>query len=215
MLEFLGYVRTRTARTGPNKGKPLSDLRVNDIATNVEQFYLFMHDNRDSAARTLNEPGWLWLGPEHARLWRRGETRRTAVTPGRREVIDDTALSKIMANLHLIGAPINDGGFGDEQAMRIVMLVARTGRRVSEIRMLDYRPLLPLDRITDPGADDGDGFVAKLRYSRRRSTERPTRCSSMPKSSPSSRNSSDGLPSISLVDGRWTSLRPTCSWPPR
>jgi len=164
MLEFLGYVRTLTARTGPNKGKPLSDLRVNDIATNVEQFYLFMHDNRDSAAHALNEPGWLRLGPEHAKLWRRGETRRTPVTPGRREVIDDAALSQIMANLHLLAAPIHDGGFGDEQAMRIVMLVARTGRRVSEIRMLDHRPLLPLDRITDPGADDGDGFVAKLRY---------------------------------------------------
>ncbi|MBF6072863.1 tyrosine-type recombinase/integrase [Nocardia farcinica] len=164
MLEFLGHVRTLPARTGPNKGKPLSDLRVNDIATNLEQFYLFMHDNRDSAAQALNEPGWLRLGPEHAKLWRRGETRRTPVTPGRREVIDDAALSQIMANLHLIGAPIQDGGFGDEQAMRIVMLVARTGRRNSEIRMLDHRPLLPLDRITDPNADHSDGFVAKLRY---------------------------------------------------
>ncbi len=164
MLEFLGHVRTLTARTGPNRGKPLSDLRVNDIATNVEQFYLFMHDNRDSAARALNEPGWLRLGPEHAKLWRRGETRRAPVTPGRREVIDDTALSQIMANLHLIGAPVDEGGFGDEQAMRIVMLVARTGRRISEIRMLDRHPLLPLDRVTDPNGTDSDGFVAKLRY---------------------------------------------------
>lgn len=163
MLEFLGHVCTRKASTGPNRGKPLSDLRVNDIATNVEQFYLFMHDNRDSAARALNEPGWLRLGPEHAKLWRRGETRRTPVTPERREVIDDTAFSQIMANVHLLGTPIEDGGFGDEQAMRILMLAARTGRRVSEIRMIDRQPLLPLDRITTPDAD-GDGFVAKLRY---------------------------------------------------
>jgi hypothetical protein len=48
--------------------------------------------------------------------------------------------------------------------MRIVMLVARTGWRVSEIRMLDRQPLLPLDRLTVPADDDGDGFVAKLRY---------------------------------------------------
>jgi hypothetical protein len=94
------------ASTGPNRGKPLSDLRVNDIATNLEQFYLFMHDNRESAARALDEPGWLRLGPQHAKLWRRGETRRTTVSPERREVIDDTALSQIMANLHLIGAPL-------------------------------------------------------------------------------------------------------------
>ncbi len=61
MLEFLGHVRTLTARTGPNPGKPLSALRVNDIATNVEQFYLFMQDNRETAARALDEPGWLRL----------------------------------------------------------------------------------------------------------------------------------------------------------
>ncbi len=164
MLEFLGYVRTLTASTGPNPGKPLSDLRVNDITTNVEQFYLFMHDHRETAARALNEPGWLRLGPQHAKLWRRGETRRPAVRPERREVIDDTALSQIMANLHLLGAPVEEGGFADEQAMRIVMLVARTGRRVSEIRMLDRQPLRPVDRLTSPGEDDGDGFIAKLRY---------------------------------------------------
>jgi hypothetical protein len=86
------------------------------------------------------------------------------VSPERREVIDNTAFSQIMTNLHLIGAPIEEGGFADEQAMRIVMLVARTGRRVSEIRMLDRQPLLPLDRLTVPADDDGDGFVAKLRY---------------------------------------------------
>jgi hypothetical protein len=163
-LEFLGHVRTLTASTGPNRGKPVSDLRVNDIATNVEQFYMFMHDHRESAARALGEPGRLRLGPQHAKLWRRGETRRTTVSPERREVIDNTAFSQIMANLHLIGAPIEEGGFADEQAMRIVMLVARTGRRVSEIRMLDRQPLLPLDRFTVPADDDGDGFVAKLRY---------------------------------------------------
>jgi hypothetical protein len=47
------------------------------------------------------------------------------VSPERREVIDDTAFSQIMSNLHVIGAPVEEGSFGDEQAMRIVMLVAR------------------------------------------------------------------------------------------
>ena len=164
MLDFLGHLRTLTASTGPNPGQPLSDLRVNDIATNVEQFYLFMHDHQDSAARALDEPGWLRLGPQHATLWRRGETRRPAVRPARREVIDDTALSQIMANLHLLGADADAGGFGDEQAMRIVMMVARTGRRVSEIRMLDRAPLLPLERLAILSQGGGDGFVARLRY---------------------------------------------------
>jgi hypothetical protein len=77
------------------------------------------------STRALDEPGWLRLGPQHAKLWRRGETRRTTVSPERREVIDDTAFSQIMSNLHVIGAPVEEGSFGDEQAMRIVMLVAR------------------------------------------------------------------------------------------
>ena len=166
MLDYLAHVRSLTARTGPNRGKPLSPLRVNDIVTDVEKFYAFMTDQRETAARTLDEPGWLRLGPYHAILWRHGEKGRPKVQPERREVIDDTAFSQIMANLHLLGARAADGGFDDEQLMRIMMLVARTGRRVSEIRMLDRDPLLPLDQLTPPSEQDAaDGaFVARLRY---------------------------------------------------
>src|SRR5260370_1148930 len=57
------------------------------------------------------------LGPYHAILWRHGEKGRPKVQPERREVIDDTALSRIMANLHLLGAPAAEGGFDDEQLM--------------------------------------------------------------------------------------------------
>jgi hypothetical protein len=44
-----------------------------------------------------------------------------------------------------------------------MMLVARTGRRISEIRMLDCDPL---DQLTQPvGQDAADRvFVVKLRY---------------------------------------------------
>ena len=48
--------------------------------------------------------------------------------------------------------------------MRIVMLVARTGRRVSEILHARPRPAAAAGRLPPAGADDGDGFVAKLRY---------------------------------------------------
>jgi hypothetical protein len=48
--------------------------------------------------------------------------------------------------------------------MRILMLLARTGRRVSEICMLDHDPLLPLNRPSASTADDIEGFVARLRY---------------------------------------------------
>lgn len=40
--DFLGHVRGLSARSGPNSGKPLSPLRVNDIVTDVERFYAFV-----------------------------------------------------------------------------------------------------------------------------------------------------------------------------
>src|SRR5207247_5611878 len=72
------------------------------------------------------------------------------------------AVSQILAGIGVLAAPAEDGGLGDEQAMRILMLLARTGRRVNEICLLDRDPLLALDR--PPNATDADGFVARLRY---------------------------------------------------
>ncbi len=57
--------------------------------------------------------------------------------------------------------------------MRIVMLVARTGRRVSEIRMLDRDPLLPLEGLPGSGADDDGALVARLRYQQTKIAQAP------------------------------------------
>ncbi|MEW2114114.1 DUF6262 family protein [Streptomyces sp. NPDC005474] len=134
-----------------------------------------MTDYRETAARVLEEPAWLRLTPCHAILWRHGEKGRPAVQPERWEVIDDTAFSQIMANLHLLGAPVEEGGFGDEQVMRIMMLQARLGRRISEIRMLDRDPLSALNQLTRPDEQDAaDGaFVAKLRYQQTKIEQAP------------------------------------------
>ena len=80
----------------------------------------------------------------------------------RAKIIDDASMSRIMANVQLLGEPIKDGGLGDEQAMRILLLVATTGRRLSEILLLDRDPLLPLHGIARTAGEEG--FVAKLRY---------------------------------------------------
>lgn len=80
------------------------------------------------------------------------------------DVIDADAFAQIMAGTGLLGTPAAEGGLGDEQAMRILMLLARTGRRVSEICMLDHDPLLPLHQPSISSADDAEGFVARLRY---------------------------------------------------
>ncbi len=124
--------------------------------------------------RTRPPPRWpnragCGSDPQHAGFYRRGEL------PGKQrprlegQVIDDDAMTQIMAGLDLLGTAVEDGGFGDEQAMRITMLVALLGRRISEICLLDRDPLVPLLPAAAAGPDPaGDGDtqapVAKLRY---------------------------------------------------
>jgi integrase len=170
MLDFLGHLRARPVTRGRRTGQRLSPASVQRLASDVEQFYLFMTDNKDAAAAALAEPGWLRLGPEHAGFYRRGELPGKARPRLDGQVIDDDAMTRIMGGLDLLGAAVADGGFGDEQAMRITMLVALLGRRVSEICLLDRDPLLPLSPSApsppgEPAADgDGQALVAKLRY---------------------------------------------------
>jgi integrase len=164
MLDFLGHLRATKASRGPRKGQPLSLASVQRLAGDVEQFYLSMADNQDTAAAALGEPGWLHLGPEHTRFYRRGELPGRQCPDLERDVIDEAALSQIMAGLGLLGAPVAEGGFGDEQAMRITMLQALLGRRINEICLLDRDPLLPLARSTPTGQADPLAAVARLRY---------------------------------------------------
>lgn len=164
MLDFLGHIRSlRVVRKGPTLGQPWSADHVRTALDSVEQFYAFMHDNQDTAAAALAEPGWLRLGPQHARFYRHGEKPRSRGPRGE-HVIDDEAFSKIMAGTGVLGAPADEDGIGDEQAMRILMLLARTGRRVSELLLLDRDPLLPLS-LPRPEPDGEPGaFTARFRY---------------------------------------------------
>ena len=68
-----------------------------------------------------------------------------------------------MAGIGQLGEQAGGGGLGDPQAMRIMMLQARLGRRINEILMLDADPLLPL--TTSPQAAPEPGaMTARLRY---------------------------------------------------
>jgi integrase len=172
MLDYLGHLRGRQIRPGRRSaGQRLSQASIQRLASDIEQFYVFMADNKETAAAALVEPGWLQLGPQHAGFYRRGELPgKQQPRPGS-QVIDDDAMSRIMAGLELLGEPVEQGGFADEQAMRITLLVALLGRRVSEICMLDPDPLEPLlpPAQTDPGGSDHTSDptqapVAKLRY---------------------------------------------------
>ena len=105
MLDYLGHLRgMRNQRPGSRHGQPLSDSRVAALMTGIEQFYAFMHDHRDTAAAALAEPGWLRLGPHHAMFFRRGEKPRKRRPGSERNVIDDDALTQIMAGAGVLGA---------------------------------------------------------------------------------------------------------------
>jgi integrase len=171
MLDYLGHVKALRVAAGPNRGRPLSPSCATNQLVAVEQFYAFMTDHCDTAAAALREPGWLRLGPAHTRFYRHGEKpRQRRGRPLAPMVIEDDAFSEIMAGIGQLGDPVTEGGLGEEQAMRILMLLARTGRRVNELLMLDRDPLLPLDTpllpLDTPLVRSGppDAFVARLHY---------------------------------------------------
>jgi integrase len=163
MQDFLGHVRASRATRGPTQGQRVSAAHAKTVLVHAEQFYLFMHDHQEAAAAATGEPGWAGLGAGHAGFYRNRELPRPARRDPALDIIEDTAMAKIMAGTGQLGEPAGDGGLGDPQAMRIMMLQARLGRRINEILMLDADPLLPL--ATSPQAAPGPGaMTARLRY---------------------------------------------------
>jgi integrase len=159
MQDFLGHVRASRATRGPTKGQRVSPAHAKTVLVHAEQFYLFMHDHKDEAAAATSEPGWARLAAGHAGFYRTRELPRPARRDPGLDIIDDTAMTKIMAGVGQLGDKAGDGGLDDQQAMRIMMLQARLGRRISEILLLDPDPLLPLAAGPEPGA-----MIARLRY---------------------------------------------------
>ena len=163
MQDFLGHVRASRASRGPTAGQPVSAAHAKTVLVHAEQFYLFMHDHKDAAAAATGESGWRELGPGHAGFYRSRELPRPSRRDPGLDIIGDAAMAKIMAGIGQLGEPAGDGGLGDPQAMRIMMLQARLGRRISEILMLDPDPLLPL--AATPADSPGPGaMTARLRY---------------------------------------------------
>lgn len=174
---FTEYLKSPAAAANPDR--PLSAAAVDAIQSQTQVFYTFMVDHAPEAAAATGELGWAKLGATHTRLW--GPAFRSRRAHRRRELTwySTAELQRMLAYLDVLGADRNslvglthpDGtaslikGLGDPQAARIWLLQALTGRRASEILMLDHQPLQPIpgaERPTD--TDDPDAFVAKLRY---------------------------------------------------
>jgi integrase len=164
MLDFLDELRTKPIERGTGRriGEVRSDASTTGTMSAVRQLYRYLHDHREDAARVLGEPRWARLGPEHLRFLRDGDLpRRRARRPfDERHLISEAAQARVSAVAHMIGEPTDANGLGDPQAMRILLLLIATGRRRSEIRMLDHDPIIP---VAAQPSDDGE-VVAKLRY---------------------------------------------------
>jgi integrase len=164
-LDFLAAVKQRRASAGPRRGERVSGATVHNILTDVEQFYAWMADHKLEAVRALGDKRWERLGDQHTRLWRQGEKPRVPHGPDDDVYFDDATMAQLMRHAGVLGAPKEEGGLADEQAMRILMLLARTGRRVSELLLLDFEPLLPIAGLAvGEHGTDPDAVVAKLRF---------------------------------------------------
>lgn len=161
MLEFLQETRAQPMTHGHNVGKSRSHANIGQITAAIRGFYAFMHDHAHDAVRATGDPRWSNLGPEYLRFWRPGDIPRKRISRlDERHLLSDEVVAKIAQHAHLLAAPLKDGGRADPQAMRILLLMLATGRRISEICMLDAHPLLPVE----PEPREGGSRIAKLRY---------------------------------------------------
>ena len=159
---LLESLRTHVVILGPTAGSLLGPTARRQTMVTIGGFYRFMYDHRAEAAEILDEPRWLILGPEYTVLIRPEDTPRHTNALSGDLVLEDDTITQIAQGAELLARPKDDGGLGDTQAFHALMLVLRTGRRINEVLLMEFEPLLPL--ISAP-ADDGDGaLVARLHY---------------------------------------------------
>lgn len=169
MLEFLSETRQTKTRHGKNTGKPRSIGSVAQITAAVRGLYAFMNDFGPEAAAAVGDERWTRIGPEYLRFWRPGDIPRVHKNRyDERHLFTDTVMSALAAHAHLLGVPRPLGGLGDEQGMRILLLMMATGRRINEICMLDLDPIIPVEGPTPEG-----GNIAKLRYQQTKILDAP------------------------------------------
>lgn len=175
--EFSEYLKSPQAAAHP--GKPLSPAAIDTTQSQCQVFYAFMVDHAEEAAAATGNPRWAQITDTHTRLWGPAFRTRRANRPRELTWLSTTQLQQMLCYLDVLaadrGKPVAIthpdstisvvAGLGDPQAARVWLLQALTGRRASEILMLDFDPLAPIpgqQRTTE--SDDPDAFVAKLRY---------------------------------------------------
>jgi integrase len=180
MLDFRVFLRQwRRGTTGQKeRGGPLDDRSVACTQRVIGNFYRTMHDYRADVAAATGDDRWLELTDSHARLYRVEECRtgRVIRQADERNYISDADLSRMLACIEVLGLPrdqsmtiTRDGqetgvaGLGQPATMRAWLIQALTGRRASEVLLMDFEPLSPVPGV-DPAAVPEGGMVARLRY---------------------------------------------------
>lgn len=180
-MTLMSWLRSPAA--APSKGgKPLANSTIDALQSLISRFYEFMVEHRQEAARFTSDPRWLQLTADYTRLWapelrtgRRARQRRTtqpwmsqadlqqlmACLPILTTAVDDTVTIALPG-----GRTITSRGLDDPQTMRAWLIQAMTGRRASEILLLDFDPLQTLNHAPNQpdSAPADDAFVARLRY---------------------------------------------------
>lgn len=165
VLALKGQMTAHRTVHGSRKGQPLKGNPVRRMMTGIEQFYRWMYDNREDAAVVLAESRWLALRPEHTVLFRPGDKPRMTNARADDLVLEADVVTAIAAKSELLALPKAEGGYDDLQAFHALLLLIRTGRRVHEVLMMDFDPLLPI--APAPGrSGQASPFVARMRYQR-------------------------------------------------
>ena len=173
-----GWGKTRQGRANHQASVGLNTLSITRSLQAIGRFYRVMSDYRAEAAAALGDDRWLALSDAHARLYRDGDwTRGRAIRQAdERNYINDTDLARMLSHIDLLGLPRDqartitvDGrqaeftGFGHPAVMRAWLIQALTGRRASEVLMMDFEPLSEVPGL-DPATVPDGGMVARLRY---------------------------------------------------
>ncbi|OIJ86180.1 hypothetical protein BIV24_27070 [Streptomyces colonosanans] len=157
-------LNSHTVMSGPNKGGKLSKNSRRSTLVTIEAFYRWMYDNRAEAVSVLGERRWGALGMHHSVLFRLEDKPRLTNQPPDDMALEDEVISRIAAGSGALAAAKSEGGLDDRQAFHALMLLIRTGRRMNEVLMMDFEPLLPLLTTSNEQDKEPDGFVARLAY---------------------------------------------------
>lgn len=176
MAEVLAWLR----EPNPATGKRRRPSTIAGVLTTIQSFYTFMFEHAHEAAIATQDPHWELLTAAHTRLWPpEARTSRQQLQPlNNHRWLAREDLQQMVACLPILSTPVGQpvtvtlpggrtittAGHDDPQTMRAWLIQAMTGRRKSEILMLDFDPLVALEGIDPDTPPDDTTFVARLRY---------------------------------------------------